>query len=180
MNDIEQHDSSWNDRLQDLLDGDVDASDRSAIESHLSTCKRCRAQYAQLKRLDTALAQNLDAPQLDASFDRQVFARIEALDTRERELARRHADRELEQNLTMLARHWRRGLAYLIGGAIAGIALAFAFMAWADAAGVADKLLGLSNGIGAEHADSLRTLLTVLMGAAVGGGVSRWLANTMD
>src|SRR5688500_2944902 len=124
MNDIEQHDSTWNDRLQDLLDGDVHASDRHAIEAHIAACTRCRAQYAQLKRLDARLAAKLDAPTLDAAFDRQVFARIDALDARARDLARRQADRELQENLHSLAHRWRRGLVYVVGGAIAGIALA--------------------------------------------------------
>lgn len=180
MNDIEHHDSTWTDRLLDLLDGDVDASERSAIESHVATCTRCRAHYARLKQLDAKLAVSLDAPRLDPSFDRQVFARIEALDARQRDLARRQADREFQQNLQLLARRWRRGVVYLIGGAVAGIALAFALLSWAEAAGVADRVLGSMDGFGSENVDVLRTLLTGMIGAAIGGGISRWLADTID
>lgn len=180
MNEFAQHDSTWNDRLQDLLDGDIAPSERAAIESHLVTCGRCRSQHAQLKRLDAQLAARIVAPELDASFDRQVFARIEALDARSREQARRQADQELQENLHSLARSWRRGLAFLIGGAIAGIALAFAFTAWADAAGMSAKLLGAASGLGLEHADGFRTLMIAMIGAGIGGGISKLLAATFD
>lgn len=180
MNEFAQHDSTWNDRLQDLLDGDVGSSERAAIESHVAGCARCRSQYAQLKRLDAKLSARIDAPMLDASFDRQVFARIEALDARARDQARRQADHELQENLRSLARTWRRGLAFLVGGAIAGVALAFAFTAWADAAGMSTKLIGAVNGIGLEDADWLRAVAIAAVGAAIGGGISKLLSVALD
>lgn len=180
MNEFEQHDSTWSDRLQDLLDGDVGPSERAAIESHVATCARCRSQYAQLKRLDAKLVAKLDAPRLDATFDHQVFARIAALDARASELARRQADRELQENLRLLARNWRRGLAFVLGGAIAGIALAFAFAAWVDAAGMSERLLGAADGFGLGHVDGMRTLMIAAIGASIGGAISRWLATALD
>ena len=180
MNEFEHHDSTWNDRLQDLLDGDVGPGERAGIESHIASCARCRAQYAQLKRLDARLTTKLDAPTLDASFDRQVFARIAALDARARDQARRQADHELQENLRSLSRGWRRVIAYLIGGAIAGIAVAFALAAWADAAGISAKLLGAVSGVGLEHADSLHTLAIAIAGAAIGGSISKWLASALE
>lgn len=180
MNEFEQHDSTWNDRLQDLLDGDVDATERGAIESHLATCARCRTHYAQFKRLDVTLSARLATPGLDASFDHQVFARIEALDAEARDQALRQADRELQQNLQALARGWRRGLVFIFGGVVAGIALAFAFTAWADSAGIAEKLLGATGNLALMPADTLHALVTAVIGAGIGGGISKWLAATFD
>ena len=85
MDELEQHDCAWNDRLQDLLDADVRPTERAEIESHIATCPRCRLQYAKLKRLDAKLSAQIGAPRLDAAFDRQVFAKINALDARRRE-----------------------------------------------------------------------------------------------
>jgi anti-sigma factor RsiW len=174
MNEFEQHDSVWNDRLQDLLDGDVSAGERAAIESHLATCARCRSHHAQLKRLDANLTTQLAAPALDASFDCQVFARIEALDARARAQAQRQAERELQENLRLLARAWRRGLAFVLGGAVAGVALAFAIATWADAAGMPEKLLGFATGFGLENTDGLSAVVLAMLGAGI--GVSGWLA----
>jgi anti-sigma factor RsiW len=180
MNEFEQHDSTWNDRLQDLLDGDVDASERAAVESHLAACAHCRTQYAHFKRLDSALAAGLAVPELGASFDHQVLARIDAMDAQARDQARRQADREFQQSLQALARSWRRGLAFVLGGSVAGIALAFAFTAWADAADVAERLLGITGRIAFVPTDTLHTLVTALIGAGIGAGISKWLAATLD
>ncbi len=180
MNEFEHHDSVWNDRLQDLLDGDVGPGERAGVESHIASCARCRAEYAQLKRLDAQLTTKLDAPVLDASFDRLIFARLAALDAQAREQARRQADRELQQNLHSLSRSWRRVLALLIGGATAGIALAFALAAWADAAGISEKILGAAGGLGLAHADSLHTVMIAIVGAGIGGGISKWLSTALE
>ena len=180
MNEIEEHDSTWNDRLQDLLDGDVDASERATIESHLGTCARCRTHFAQFKQLDVALSARLATPGLAPSFDHQVLSRIDALAAQARDQARRQADRELQQNLQALARGWRRALAFIFGGAAAGIAVAFAFTAWADTADIAERLVGVTGTIGFLPTATLHTLVTAVIGAGIGGGISRWLAATLD
>lgn len=194
MNLIERHDSTWNDRLQDLLDGDLASLERDHIEAHLAACARCRAHYAQLKRLDAKLSLKLSSATLgsmglgstgpvlmglDGSFDRQVLARIDALDESARERARRRAEHEFHDNLQALTRGWHRGLASLIGGAVAALALAFAFTAWANAAGIPDKMLDAAQGLGA-HADLLHLLLIASIGALIGGGISRWVATTLE
>lgn len=180
MNPFEQHDASWHDRLQDLLDGDLQSHDRATIESHLATCARCRAHYSRLKRLDAKLSTRLGSIGLEASFEHQIFARIDALDARARERARRQADRELRENLQALTRSWRRGMAFLIGGAIAGIALALALMSWANAAGIWDKVLVAAVEFGGNDSEAIRTVLIALIGAGIGGGISRWLAATLE
>jgi len=180
MSDIEQHDLQWNDQLQDLLDGDVTGSERAALETHVAGCARCRAQFTKLKKLDALLRARIDAPTPTASFDQQVFARINAFDTHAREKARRRIDRELKDNLEMLARGWRRGLISTLAGAVAGLALAFALIAWANQSGAASAAItAASNGIG-NDASLLHTVVTMLIGAGIGAAVSRWLTGAVE
>ncbi len=179
MNEFSQHDAIWNERLQDVLDGDVVASERAAVDSHLAACARCRTHFAALKRLDAVLAAHIEAPRLDSSFDGELFARIEAIDARTRDQARQRADDELQQNLRSLTRSWHRGLAFVIGGAIAGVALAFAFTGWIEAAGLSEKLLDTMTGLGLAPVDGLRTVMIAAIGAGIGGTCS-WLGATFD
>jgi anti-sigma factor RsiW len=181
MTEFHRHDDTWNDRLQDLLDGEISATDRVATESHLAGCVRCRAQYAQLKRLDAHLVTKLDLPALDSAFDRQLFARIESLDANARERARRRIERELEENLEHLSRGWRRTLTFLLGGAIAGIALAFAFITWIDAAGLTNRLIdAAAAGTASFQTSTLHLAITVAIVGVIGAVVSKWLASTAE
>jgi anti-sigma factor RsiW len=182
MTPIERHDSTWQDRLLDLLDGDLHGAERSNVESHISICARCRAQYTELKHLDAQLKRRFvtKAASLDLAFERQVLARIEALDARIRERARHEAERELNANLQVLTHHCRHNLALLIGGAIAGIALAFALASWVDVAAWSGMLLGTTPELGTAEGDVIRLLATAVIGAVIGGGISRWVAGTLD
>jgi anti-sigma factor RsiW len=182
MTPIDRHDSTWQDRLLDLLDGDLYGAERSTVEAHLSRCARCRAQYAELKRLDTQLKRRIGTmtASLDMSFERQVLARIEALDTRSRVRARREADREFNANLQALSRHRRHALASIIGGAIAGIASALALASWVDIAAWSGELLEKTSGLATAERDVINLLATAAVGAVIGGGISRWLAGTLD
>jgi anti-sigma factor RsiW len=49
------HDIQWNDRLQDWLDGDLDASDTAALLAHMADCAACRARADELQALDRSL-----------------------------------------------------------------------------------------------------------------------------
>jgi anti-sigma factor RsiW len=181
MSEIEQHDAEWNDRLQDLIDGDVAGLERATTEGHVAGCARCRSQFASLKKLDALLHSKITAPSLTHSFDHHVFARINARDTQAQERARRRIDRELQENLETLSKGWRRGLLSLIGGAVAGVALALALITWTDQTGFTNTLVGAaSNGIGAGFSGTLHTFLTIAIGAAIGGVVSRWLLSTVE
>jgi anti-sigma factor RsiW len=44
------HDS-WQDRLSEYVDDELNADDRSALESHLTECARCRASVAELRQV---------------------------------------------------------------------------------------------------------------------------------
>lgn len=178
MNEFEQHDTSWDDRLQDLLDGDLDLSERAGVESHINTCPRCRRRHTQLKRLDVQLTSKLPSLHLDAAFDRQIFARIDALEGLGRDRARRRVELELQQNLAALSRDWRRRVSLLIGGAIGGIGIALALMGWAEMSGITERLLTTLNGLAVEPA-SLRTGMAVFTGALAGAGISGWLARSL-
>jgi anti-sigma factor RsiW len=179
MSEIEQHDNDWNDRLQDLLDGDVVGAARVALETHVASCARCRIRFARLKKLDTQLQSRIAAPSLSHGFDQQVFARINAHDAQARERARRRIDRELQDNLATLAQGWRRGLISVIGGAVAGMALALALITWTDQTGIANAVVGAAS-IGTGYSGLLHTLITIAIGAVIGGAVSRWLISTVD
>lgn len=178
MHELEHHDEAWNDRLQDLLDGDVSRAERADIESHVATCPRCRLRFVQLKRLDGKLAAHLGAPRLDAAFDRQVLARINALDARKCEQARRQADREFREHMQALTRAWRWGMACLAAGVVAAIALILAIITWSERVDIASRLAALVNDIGLSTIGPLHTVLTLLIAAAVGGGVAKWVADT--
>jgi anti-sigma factor RsiW len=49
------HDIQWNDRLQDWLDGDIDAADAAALQAHLADCDECRERIDELQALDREL-----------------------------------------------------------------------------------------------------------------------------
>lgn len=180
MNDIAQHDLEWNDRLQDLLDGDLSNGERASVESHVAGCARCRSQLAQLKRIDVLMRSKLEAPNLHPSFDQQLFARIGAMDAQARDKARKRIEAELRQDLESLAQGWRRNWITVFAGAIAGIALAVALMVWADAAGISTAIAGLAQSrTGVGSPDLMHSLVTILFGAGIGAVVSRWLVRSV-
>ena len=181
MSEFEQHDAQWNDLLQDLIDGELIGQERVALEAHIANCPRCRARHAKLRRLDQALNSKIEAPPLTPAFDQQVFARIHAMNEQAQEHARRRLERELHDNLQALARTWRRSLLSVIGGAIAGVALALAFVNWAGDATIAKSLVSAAtNSVGHGYANIIHVLVTALIGAAIGAGVSRLMSATVD
>jgi anti-sigma factor RsiW len=56
----------WTNRLSEYIDGELDASERAALEGHLATCGRCYATLAELRQV-VARAQSLadSEPQTD-------------------------------------------------------------------------------------------------------------------
>ena len=181
MTEFEQHDAQWNDLLQDQIDGELVASDRVALDSHVAGCPRCRAQLSKLKRLDHLLHAKLEPPPLSSTFDQQVFARIHAMNEQAQERTRRRMERELQDNLQALSRTWRRSLLSVIGGAIAGIALALAFLNWASEASLAKSLvIAATNSVGQGYSNVIQVLITMIVGAAIGAGVSRLMSATVD
>jgi len=175
------HDIEWNDRLQDWLDGDIDAADAAALQAHMADCAACRARAEELKTLDRDLRRAAPRMALDAAFDAKIFAQIEAVDDSKRAEARKRIEQELQQNLQTLQRGWRRALLFIVPGVIAGVALAFALSWWLTDAGVMRALIVQSAAeFGTNNSGQVQLIATTLLGAGLGGLLARWLATVVE
>lgn len=172
----QEHTLLWNDRLQDWLDGDVDRSDGPAFESHLAHCDLCQQRLAEFEDLDEALQRAAPPIALDESFDRRLFAQIDTVDEAQRAAARQRVEQELHENLRTLSRSWRRTLAFVVPGVIAGIALAFALTGYFLSADATQSLIAGAENLSRGHSGLIDIILTTTLGAAIGAGVARWLA----
>jgi anti-sigma factor RsiW len=175
-----EHHLEWNDRLQDWLDGDVEAGESELIEAHLAQCPICQAQLAELEQLDTALRAAAPRMSPDAGFDQRLYEQIGAIDETQRARARERVEQELQQNLRALSRGWRRTLAFVIPGVIAGLAIAFTLSVWLDDSGLTRQLIAHAPGSLAHDSGLIHWVLTALMGTSLGLVVARWLANVVD
>lgn len=172
------HELEWSDRLQDWLDGALAPDEQGSVESHLATCASCREHLDALRALDTELSEATPRLSLDASFDARVFAQIASADEARLAADRRRLQAELESDLARLAKQWRRTLAIIAPGVLAGIALAFGLAEYFDTAEWMRSLTAQSAGeIGIVNATHLHMLLTSAVGAAIGYLVARWLAR---
>jgi anti-sigma factor RsiW len=172
-----EHHLEWNDRLQDWLDGEPDAT----FEAHLPGCELCQARLGQLESLDQKLHDTLPRPSLDATFDARLFAKIDAIDETQRLAARARIEQELQENLLRLRRGWRRTLAFVLPGIVAGIAIAFALTSWLDDSGVARTVaLESAHELGRGNTQMIQMCLTAVLGAGIGLVVARWLATVAD
>lgn len=177
----EQHSQQWNERLQDWLDGELNAADNAAFEAHLAGCAACQRALAEMEELDAALTEATPPLQLNGAFDQTLFARIDAIDDSQRAEARRRLEQEWQQQMQALSRNWRRTLAFVIPGIIASIVLAFALMTWLDSSGVTNNLVAQGAAeLGARSIDFLRIGITTMTGAALGMLVAPWLARLAD
>jgi anti-sigma factor RsiW len=177
---LAEHHLEWNDRLQDWLDGDVEATDGDAFESHLRDCTLCQQRLEEFSKLETALFAANPAPSLSASFDSRLFEQIDAVSEDQRAAARQRVEQELQDNLRALSRSWRRTWAFVIPGMIGGIVLAFALIGYADALGLTGKLAVEGATELGGNAGTLQVILTGLMGAGIGGFMSGWLAKGVE
>ena len=175
------HDIQWNDRLQDWLDGDLDAADAAALQAHMADCAACRARADELQALDRDLRNANPRLALDDSFDAKIFAQLDAIDETKRAEARRRLEQELQQNLQALARGWRRALLFVVPGVIAGVALAFALAWWLDTGGVMRTLIVQSAAeFGTDNSGQVRLIVMTVLGAGLGGMIARWLASVVE
>lgn len=175
------HSQEWNDRLQDWLDGELNSGDTAAFEAHLKACAECQQSVEELEDLDAALVAASPPLHLDAAFDAQLFANIGAIDESQRAEARRRIEQEWQQQMQALSRNWRRTLAFVIPGVVAGIAIAFAAAGWLDSSGVTDSLVAQGAAeLGGRSVDFLRIGVASVVGAALGMLVAPWLARLAD
>lgn len=176
-----QHSEEWDARLQDWLDGELNTADTAVFEAHLSGCGTCQQTLEALEKLDTALVEATAPMGLDKAFDQRLLAQIGAIDDSKRVEARRRLEVEWQQQMSALSRNWKRTLAFLIPGVVAGIALAFAVLAWFDSSGVTNNLVAQGSAeLGAGSTDLLRMGITAFIGAALGLTVAPWLARLAD
>lgn len=175
------HDLEWGERLQDWLDGDLAPEEQAQLEAHLDTCAECQSQLEALKAVDEALVAAAPRLKLDESFDARLFAEISSDDEARRAAARERVQKELEAGLTSLARDWRRTLAIIIPGVLAGIALAFGLAEYFGTADWVQSITARGAGeIGALNASYVHAIATSAIGAATGYLVAKWLANVAD
>jgi anti-sigma factor RsiW len=175
----------WNDRLQDWLDGELTGADADRLEAHLTSCDECQRNLVDFEQLDESLVAVTPPLALNDAFDQQLFARIDAIDDSKRIEARRRLEAEWQQQLQALSRNWRRTLAFVIPGVVAGIAIAFALMGWLDSSGLTNQLVAegaaeLGGKLGGNSVDLLRIGMTTVIGAALGMLVAPWLARLAD
>jgi anti-sigma factor RsiW len=176
-----EHHLEWNDRLQDWLDGDVDAAESALVERHLADCAICQERLVELEHLDAALREAAPRIALDDAFDRRILEQIEAVDEAQRAKARERANQELQQNLRALSRGWRRTLAFVVPGIVAGVAIAFALASWLDDSGLTREVIAHApSALGQEGPTVLQSFMTALLGATLGMIVARWLASVID
>ena len=176
-----QHSPEWDDRLQDWLDGELDAAASAAFEAHLNGCAECQQTFETFEQLDTALAAVSPSLELDSAFDARLFARIDAIDDSKRAEARRRLEQEWQQQLHALSRNWRRTLAFVIPGVVAGVALAFVLTGWFDSSGLTNSLVAEGAAeLGSGSTDFLRIGVTTMIGAALGALVAPWLARLAE
>jgi len=175
------HSEQWDIRLQDWLDGELNEADSAALEAHLAGCGTCQQSLAALEKLDVGLVAATPPLQLDQTFDQRLFAQIQAIDDSKRAEARRRLELEWQQQMHALSRNWKRTLAFVIPGVIAGIALAFALLAWLDSSGITSNLVAQGTAeLGSGSRDLLRVGLTGVIGAALGALVAPWLARLAE
>lgn len=175
---LSEHHLEWNDRLQDWLDGDVEAAEAPLIEAHLADCTICQARLEDFEHLEDELRATSAPLALDSSFDVRIFSQIESVDEAQRAAARQRVERELQESLRNLSLSWRRTLAFVLPGIVAGIALAFALVSYFDASGLTGRLVaeGASE-LGRNSANWVHVALTAALGAGIGGIMAGWLAK---
>ena len=179
--DAHEHELAWNDRLQDWLDGDLDAAGAAALQAHMADCAMCRARADELQALDRNLQLASPRLTLDSAFDAKIFSQIAAIDDSQRAAQRQRLEQELQQNLQALKRGWRRALLFILPGVIAGIALAFALAWWLNDAGLMRTLVVQSAAeFGANNSSQVQVIVMTLLGAGLGGTLARWLASVVE
>lgn len=175
------HSEEWDARLQDWLDGELNTAENAVFEAHLAGCGICQQSLEALEKLDTELVAANPPLHLDKTFDERLFAQIEAVDESKRAEARRRAEQEWQEQMQALSRNWKRALAFVIPGVIAGAALAFAVVAWMDSSGITNNLVAQGTAeLGSGSSTMLHFGITGLIGAALGGLVAPWLARLAE
>ncbi|HYL61973.1 MAG TPA: zf-HC2 domain-containing protein [Candidatus Methylomirabilis sp.] len=107
--------------LRAYHDGELGSNERAAMESHVSSCRECRARLGQVSEVTAQVRQRLDSledVELPTAVDaRAALARFQALHGREEE--------RMPILVRMFARRWRLAWAAGVVAAILSVSLAF-------------------------------------------------------
>lgn len=139
-------DCAWEERLQDWIDGDLDAGESEAVLAHAARCESCSERIETLRELDDQLARCLPPLALDEDFDRRVLGGVGSV-PRDLASARSRIEREWQDQQEALRRGRRRIWNWIIldAGAISLlIAVATRFSPPPDAPAWPDRLLALT------------------------------------
>jgi anti-sigma factor RsiW len=121
------HLALWIDRLQDAVDGALAPAEASIVQAHISECAICHAEHRQLCAIDAQLRGEFSqAFSPSDSFDRNMFARIDALEAEKRALAKQRELHEFEVRLAQARSGWRQLLRFHLGNILGGAATAVA------------------------------------------------------
>lgn len=122
----------YEDLVLELLENQLPASQRRALETHLSMCEPCRAFHAAQARLDRALATSLRRPVLPPDFKRRTLQRIAVeaalLPPEVRAEKKRQMETEFESKSSQLRK--RLGLSFpglldLLGYGVAAVLISY-------------------------------------------------------
>jgi anti-sigma factor RsiW len=118
----------WDERLQDWIDGDLDAAESAALEAHIAGCRPCQARLSAFRTVDEALSESLPGQTLPESFDRVVLERIDVASKAGRAAARARIQREYQDEIGAFSRQWRTALRSMILNVVVATALLAAFL----------------------------------------------------
>jgi anti-sigma factor RsiW len=175
------HGADWGQRLEEWRDGLASGADATAIETHVASCDECQDYLEALEQIDAALSSTLHISALSADFDLQLWSRIGSSDDIQRTLAKQRAQEQMQQELAALTRNWRRRVALMIPGLLAGIAIAFWFASLVNGSDAMTTFATLlQQKLGVSTGQLVQSIVTGLLGGAVGMAMSQWIVPTSD
>jgi anti-sigma factor RsiW len=120
----QEHSEQWLDRLQDMVDGTLDAKELESVTAHLKTCTDCRAEHAQLSLVDEQLKNAFaSVPVLSPDFSSRVFASVDAAEALRKSTAKQLAEREFEARMRAFHLEWKDLWQRHMGSIVAGLSI---------------------------------------------------------
>ncbi len=174
-------------RLQEYLDGNLPAPERSAIDQHLTCCSECASLVRQYQRLDRELARIIRRPSLSPGFHSRILEQVQtepiSAHTPSSAQQRQQLEQELEAEWRAQQRSFFRaqlpslldGLGYSAAAAIGGSLLFRVIMLLVQASGTASAAQANYQALGLAAAAGALILLGALAFVAK-THLSRWLA----
>jgi anti-sigma factor RsiW len=118
------HLEQWVDRLQDSIDGTLDASEQATVSEHLKSCIECSREHAQLMLMDKELKRAFaTVPALSPDFSSNVFASIEAADNSRKTVAKQRAELEFQARMRAFGLDWNEIWQRHMGSIVAAVSV---------------------------------------------------------